>query len=42
VIQAERIVDYTTREGFAERFAKRFGAVMAEALVGAGGSWGLR
>src|SRR5688500_16107307 len=29
VIKAEHIVDYTPREGFAERIAKRFGAVAA-------------
>ncbi len=32
VIKAENIVDYTPKEGFAERFAKRFGAVMAKSL----------
>lgn len=32
VIKAENIVDYTPQEGFAERFAKRFGAVMAKSL----------
>ncbi|SEP15788.1 S49 family peptidase [Nitrosovibrio sp. Nv6] len=42
VIKAETIVDYTTREGFAERFARRFGAVTAEALIDAGIGWGLR
>ena len=43
VIKAEHIVDYTTQEGFVERFAKRFGAVAASALVSAaGGGWGLR
>lgn len=42
VIKAEHIVDYTTREGFAERFAKRFGGVMAETLISAGQSWGFR
>jgi len=42
VIKAEHIVDYTTREGFAERFAKRFGAVAAEALVNSGIGWPLR
>lgn len=43
VIKAEHIVDYTTQEGFVERFAKRFGAVTATALVSAAGSgWGLR
>jgi protease-4 len=33
VIKAEDIVDYTTRENLAERFARRFGATMAETLV---------
>jgi protease-4 len=42
IIKAERIVDYTTREGFAERFARRFGAVTAEALIRAGSDWGVR
>ena len=43
VIKAEHIVDYTTQEGFIERFAKRFGAVTASALVSAaGGGWGVR
>jgi protease-4 len=42
VIKAEHIVDYTTREGFAERFARRFGGVMAETLISAGKSWGFR
>jgi protease-4 len=42
VIKAEHIVDYTTREGFAERFAKRFGGVMAETLISTGQSWGFR
>lgn len=42
VIKAEHIVDYTTQEGFVERFAKRFGAVAANTLVSAGSGWGLR
>lgn len=42
VIKAERIVDYTAKEGFAERFAKRFGAATANALISAGSGWGLR
>ncbi len=42
IIKAENIVDYTTREGFAERFAKRFGAVMVDTLVNAGTGWELR
>jgi len=33
VIKAEEIVDFTQKENFAERFAKRFGAAMAGALV---------
>ncbi|MEO8992678.1 MAG: S49 family peptidase [Nitrosospira sp.] len=42
IIKAERIVDYTTREGFSERLARRFGAVAAEALIATGISGGLR
>lgn len=42
VIKAEHIVDYTAREGFAERLARRFGAVTAEALISAGVGWELR
>ncbi len=34
VIKAENIVDFTTRESIVERFARRFGASMAEALIG--------
>jgi protease IV len=33
VIKAEDIVDFTPRENIAERFAKRFGATMADSLV---------
>jgi protease IV len=33
VIKAEDIVDYTQKENFAERFAKRFGATMARAAA---------
>jgi protease-4 len=33
VIKAEHIVDYTMQENLAERFARRFGAATAEALV---------
>ena len=32
IIKEENIVDFTTREGFADRFAKRFGATMAHTL----------
>ncbi len=42
IIKAERIVDYTTREGFSERLARRFGAVAAEALITTGINGGLR
>lgn len=42
IIKAEHIVDYTTREGFADRLAKRFGAVMAEVLISSGTGWTLR
>ncbi len=39
VIQAERIVDFTPRENLVERFAKRFGASLGEALVRAAGAF---
>lgn len=43
VIKAEHIVDYTTQEGLVERFAKRFGAVAANALISAtGNGWVVR
>ncbi|OIQ80664.1 putative signal peptide peptidase SppA [mine drainage metagenome] len=35
VIKEENIVDFTTHEGLADRFAKRFGATMANTLSGA-------
>ena len=38
VIKAEDIVDYTPRQSFADRFAKRFGAASAEALIGGMGA----
>jgi protease-4 len=34
VIKAENIVDYTTREGFADRLAKKFGAGAASVMPG--------
>lgn len=34
LIREQNIVDFTTREGLADRFAKRFGAVMAHILGG--------
>jgi len=36
VIKEENIVDFTTHEGLADRFAKRFGASMAHSLLGSG------
>ena len=42
IIKAEYIVDYTTREGLTERFAKRFGGVVAEFLISSGMGWQLR
>jgi protease-4 len=44
VIKAEDIVDFTQKENFAERFAKRFGAAMADALgkVAAQGQFNVR
>ena len=36
VIKQDNIVDFTTHEGLADRFAKRFGATMANKLLGAG------
>ena len=33
VVKAENIVDFTPRENLAERFAKRFGAALGEAMV---------
>jgi protease-4 len=41
VIKAEQIVEYTRKDNLAERFAKRFGAAMAETL-GFGASSGVR
>ncbi|HEX7953811.1 MAG TPA: S49 family peptidase [Burkholderiales bacterium] len=38
VIKAEKIVDFTPRENLAERFAKRFGAALGEALMRTGGA----
>jgi protease IV len=42
VIKAETIVDFTTRESVVERFARRFGASMAQTLIGSGASPQLR
>jgi protease-4 len=40
VIKAENIVDFTPHENVVERFAKRFGAAMGEALLRSAGSVG--
>lgn len=42
IIKAEDIVDFTTRESFAERFANRLGSASANALISAGNGWRLR
>lgn len=43
VIKAKDIVDYTPQEGFAERFARRFGLAMAKTIDPLARSWfGLR
>lgn len=34
VIKQDKIVDFTTREGLADRFAKRFGATLANTITG--------
>ncbi len=34
VVKAEQIVDFTEKQNLAERFARRFGAVLAESLSG--------
>jgi protease-4 len=34
VVKAEKIVDYTMKENFADRLAKKFGAGVASALPG--------
>ncbi len=33
VVKAEEIIDYTTYDNLAERFAKRFGAAIGEGAV---------
>ncbi|MCW5625588.1 MAG: S49 family peptidase [Burkholderiales bacterium] len=38
IVKVEELVDFTPRENLAERFAKRFGAAMAETLVKIGGA----
>ena len=41
VIKAEEIIDYTTKEGLAERLAKRFGASVASAFSGFSANTGI-
>ena len=42
VIKAEDIIDFTPRENIAERFAKRFGAAMAQSILQQGGTEGVK
>jgi protease-4 len=42
IIQVERIVDYTTKEGLAEHFAKRYGKMAANLLIETTESWQFR
>jgi len=42
IIKAESIVDFTTKESFAERFARRLGSASTNALINAGNWWKLR
>ena len=42
IIKAESIVDFTTKENFVERFAKRLGSASTNALINAGSGWKLQ
>jgi len=42
IIKAENIVDYTKKESFTERFAKRLGSAFANALINTGNGWRLQ
>jgi len=42
IIKAENIVDYTEKESFTERFAKRLGSAFANALINTGNGWRLQ
>jgi protease-4 len=42
IIKAESIVDFSTIESFAERFARRLGSASTNALINAGNGWTLR
>ena len=41
IIKAESIVDFTAKESFTERFAKRLGSASTNALIKAGNGWKL-
>ncbi len=42
IIKAESIVDFTAKESFTERFAKRLGSASTNALINAGNGWKLQ
>jgi len=42
IIKAEFIVDFTAKESFVERFAKRLGSASTNALINAGSGWKLQ
>lgn len=42
IIKAESIVDFTSKESFVERFAKRLGSASTNTLINAGNGWKLR
>lgn len=42
IIKAESIVDFTSKESFVERFAKRLGSASINTLINAGNGWKLR
>ena len=42
IIKAESIVDFTTKESFVERFAKRLGSASTNTLINAGNGWKLQ
>ena len=42
IIQAESIVDFTTKESFIDRFAKRVGSASTSALINAGSGWNIK
>lgn len=42
IIKAESIVDFTTKESFVERFARRLGSASTNTLINAGNGWKLQ